>query len=139
VDGDALATLPSFPALRELTPIALKDDGFLHVGRCARLERLTCMYCRDTTDIATAHIRSLQIKYYYAGLTQITDQTLEILGGMPSLEQVEFYECNGVTNAGLVSLAKLPRLREVALDSLPGVTLEGTRIFPTHVRVRYTT
>ena len=36
-------------------------------------------------------------------------------------------------------LANLPRLREVNLDSLPGVTLEGTRVFPGRVRVRYTT
>jgi len=27
----------------------------------------------------------------------------------------------------------------VNLDSLPGVTLEGTRVFPGRVRVRYTT
>ena len=33
------------------------------------------------------------------------------------------YECKGVTDAGLPFLAALPRLREVALDSLPGVTL----------------
>src|SRR5439155_15486934 len=48
VDDRALSTLPQFPALRELTPIDVKDAGFRHVGRCERLERLTCMYCRDT-------------------------------------------------------------------------------------------
>ena len=139
VEDHALATLPSFPSLRELTPIGMQDAGFAHVGRCERLERLTCMYCRDTTDIATAHIRSLRLKYYYAGLTRITDQTLEMLGEMPTLEKVEFYECHGVTDAGLVFLAKLPHLREVEFGSLPGVTLEGTRIFPQHVHVRYST
>ena len=39
-----------FPALRELTPIDIKDDGFRHVGKCVELERLTCMYCRETGD-----------------------------------------------------------------------------------------
>ena len=58
---------------------------------------------------------------------------------MESLEQVEFYECNGVTNAGVRFLTKLPRLQEVALDSLPGVTLEGTKAFSPRVRVRYST
>jgi hypothetical protein len=139
VDDEALSTLPHFPALRELTPIGFKDEGFRHVGRCKRLERLTCMYCRDTTDVATEHIAGLEIKYYYAGLTQITDRSLAILGKMSSLEQVDLYECNGVTDAGLVSLAGLPRLREVHLDSLPGVTLEGTRVFPASVRVYYST
>ena len=61
VDDTALAALPDFPALRELTPIDVNDQGFVHVGRCERLERLTCMYCRDTTDAATEHIGGLQI------------------------------------------------------------------------------
>ena len=139
VDDDVLALFPEFPALRELTPIGLRDPGFRHVGRCSRLERLTCMYCRESGDEATAHIAGLKIHYYYAGLTQITDRSLEILGGMTSLEQVEFYECKGVTDAGLPFLAALPRLREVALDSLPGVTFGGTKVFPAGVRVRYST
>jgi ankyrin repeat protein len=139
VDEAALSTLPHFPALRELTPIDVKDDGFRHIGRCQRLERLTCMYCRDTTDAATGYVAGLPLTYYYAGLTQITDRSLEILGRMPSLEQIELYECRGVTDAGLMFLAALPRLREVHLDGLPGVTLEGTRLFPAHVRVKYST
>jgi hypothetical protein len=139
VDDRALSALPDFPSLRELTPIGFQDAGFVHVGRCGHLERLTCMYCRDTTDAATAHISNLHIKYYYAGLTQITDRSLEILGRMPSLEQVELYECLHVTDAGLVFLAALPRLREVEFSGLPGVTLEGTRVFPPRVRVKYWT
>lgn len=140
VDDAALSALPDFPSLRELTPIGLKDDGFRHVGRCVRLERLTCMYCRETTDASTAEITNLSaLRYYYAGLTQITDRSLEILGRLPSLEEIEFYECNGITNAGLVHLARAPKLREVTLDSLPEVTLEGTRVFPKGVRVRYST
>ena len=139
VDDSALSTLRDFPALRELTPIGLQDAGFRHVGKCARLERLTCMYCRDTGDAATEQIRGLAINYYYAGLTQITDRSLEILGGMESLEQVELYECNKVTDAGLPFLTRLPKLREVHFDGLPGVTLEGTEVFPPAVRVYYST
>ena len=44
-----------------------------------------------------------------------------------------------MTDAGLPFLATLPRLREVHLDCLPGVTLDGTQIFPPHVRVKYST
>ena len=137
VDDETQAAFPAFPALRELTPIAAQDPGFRHIGRCQRIERLTCMYCRETTDTATEHIAALRLRYYYAGLTLITDRSLEILGRMTSLEQVEFYETKGVTDAGLVFLAGLPNLREVALDSLPGVTLHGTRVFAAGVRVKY--
>jgi hypothetical protein len=139
VDDAALATLPEFPSLWELTPVGFQDDGFRHIGRCRHLERLTCMYCRDTGDAATEHVRELGIKYYYAGLTQITDRSLEILGGIESLEQVDLYECMKVTDAGLPFLARLPRLREVHLDSLPGVTLNGTKVFAPNVHVYYST
>jgi len=138
VDDEALSTLPHFPALRELTPIGVQDAGFRHIGRCERLERLTCMYCRDTTDTATEHIAGLSnLKYYYAGLTQITDRSLEILGRMASLEVIDFFETKGITDAGLAHLAKLPHLREVNLSGLPNVTLAGTKVFPAHVRVNY--
>jgi hypothetical protein len=139
VSEEALATFPSFPALRELTPIGVQDAGFRHIGRCERLERLTCMYCRDTTDLATEHIANLGIRYYYAGLTQITDRSLEILGRMPSLEEIEFYECKRITDAGLPFLARLPNLRSVSIAESPGVTLAGTRVFKPGVRVRYST
>lgn len=139
VDDAALARLPQFPSLRELTPIGFQDDGFRHIGRCEKLERLTCMYCRETGDAATEHIRALAIKYYYAGLTQITDRSLEILGTMESLEQVDLYECLKVTDQGVPFLARLPKLREVHLDSLPGVTLEGTKVFRPGVHVYYST
>jgi hypothetical protein len=139
VEDAALATLPDFPSLRELTPIDFRDDGFRHIGRCRELERLTCMYCRETGDAATEHIRELAIQYYYAGLTQITDRSLEILGGMESLEQVDLYECLKLTDAGLPFLARLPGLREVHLDGLPGVTLQGAKSFRPGVHVYYST
>jgi hypothetical protein len=139
VADDVLALFPEFPSLRELTPIGVQDPGFRHIGRCERLERLTCMYCRDTTDASTEQIARLPLRYYYAGLTLITDRSLEVLGGMPSLEEVELYECKGVTDAGLPFLAALPRLKEVALGGLPGVTFAGTKVFPRGVRVKYST
>jgi hypothetical protein len=125
--------------LEELTPIGMNDEGFRYVGRCGRLHRLTCMYCRDITDTATGNIAGLSLKYYYSGLTQITDRSLAILGRMASLEEIGLYECKGVTDAGLPFLAALPRLREIHLDGLPGVTRDGTKVFPATVRVGYST
>ena len=52
VDDQALSTLPHFHALQELTPVGMNDDAFRQVGRCMRLQRLTCMYCRDTAYLA---------------------------------------------------------------------------------------
>ena len=138
VGDEALSALPRFPALRGLMPMDVSDDGFRHVGRCEQLEDLWCMYCRDTGDAATEHIAGLSgLKTYYAGATQITDRSLEILGRMPSLETIEFYECAGITNVGVALLAGLPRLREITVGGSPGVTREGMAVFPATVRPNY--
>ena len=86
VDETGVSTLPRFPALRELMPMDIPDDGYRHIGRCGQLESLVLMYCRDTTDAATRHIAGWsKLKSYFASYNKITDRTLEILGGMPSL------------------------------------------------------
>jgi hypothetical protein len=140
VDDASLAALPRFPALTWLLPMDVPDEGFRHVGGCAQLEKLTCMYCRDTGDVATAHIAGLaRLKHYYAGQTQITDRSLEILGGMTSLEEVELSACGGITDAGLVHIARLPRLRKVSVDASARVSRAGIGVFPAHVRVDFWT
>jgi hypothetical protein len=138
VDDTSLATLPSFPALRALVPMNVLDEGFLHVGRCEQLEKLWCMYCRETGDRATEHIAGLtRLNTYYAGKTLITDRSLEILARMNSLEKLEFWETAGITNAGLATPAALPRLREIEIGGARGVTREGLAVFPATVRVTY--
>jgi hypothetical protein len=140
VDDASLAALPRFPALTWLLPMDVPDQGFRHVGRCAQLERLTCMYCRDTGDAATGHIGGLsRLKHYYAGQTRITDRSLEILGRMTSLEEVELSACAGISDAGLGHLAGLPRLRRVSVDASARVTRAGAAVFPAHVRVNFWT
>ena len=96
------------------------------------------MYCRDTTDAATEHIAGLsKLKTYYAGQTKITDRSLEILSRMPSLEKLEFWNCGGITNAGVAHLAALPALREISVDGCRQVTPQAVAVFPAPVRARY--
>jgi hypothetical protein len=96
------------------------------------------MYCTDTGDIATGHIAGLsRLKTYAAFSSRITDKSLEILGGMPSLENLTFEYTTGIINAGLAFLAGLPRLREVNREGMPLVTREGAAVFPANVRVNY--
>jgi hypothetical protein len=133
-----LSALPHFPALVQLDPMDVTDDAFRHVGACTRLQALWCMYCRDTGDRATEHIADLKLKSYYAGATQITDRSLEILGRMASLVKLEFWQCGNLTDAGVAHLTGLPRLREISLDGLTHVTRDGAARFPATVRVNYT-
>ena len=138
VDDVGLSALPRFPALRELMPMDVPDDGYRHVGRCAQLESLVLMYCRETTDVATQHITKLgRLTKYFASYNRITDRTPELLSGMPSLEDVTFDSCAGLTNTGIAALASLPRLRDLRVESMPKVTRDVVAAFPPHVRVRY--
>jgi hypothetical protein len=138
VDDEALAMLPRFPALTGLMPMDVRDAAFRHVGGCMRLEHLWCMYCRDTTDVATEHLTGLShLKSYYAGMTNITDRSLEILSRLATLERLEFWEIAGITDDGLKRLAALPLLREVSIGGSPRVTRAGVAHFAPHVRVKH--
>jgi hypothetical protein len=139
VDDAGLSTLPRFPALKEFMPMDVPEAGFRHIGLCENLEALWCMYCRETGDTATEHIGGLKkLKSYYAGQTRITDRSLEILGRMASLENLSFWHCGSLTDAGMAHVAGLPNLREITLDGLTGVTKDVMALFPPSVRVNYT-
>jgi hypothetical protein len=135
VDDKGVAALPSFPALRELMPMDVPDAGYRHIGKCAALESLILMYCRDTTDAATEHITGLtRLSYYFNSYTAITDRTPEVLSTMDSLERITFDACHGLTDAGVARLARLPRLRELRVSGR-GVTGDVARTFPPGVEV----
>jgi hypothetical protein len=140
VEDGALSRLPDYPALVELVPMDVRDDGFRHIGRCEGLRALWCMGCRDTGDAATAHLAGLRnLQTYYAGGTQITDRSLEILVRITSLERLVFSACGGVTNGGIAMLAALPQLRELSLEYMPGVTREVMNAIPGGVQVNFET
>ncbi len=114
VHEDAIAALPTFPALRELMPMDIPDALYHHIGRCENLERLVLMYCRDTTDAATEQITSLKkLTYYFNSYTTITDRTPELLSTMESLERITLDACHWITEAGVTALLTLPNLREL--------------------------
>src|SRR5688572_3235608 len=138
VDDEALASLPDFPALKELMPMDVGDDGFRHIGRNPQLESLILMYCRDTTDVATSHIVGMsQLRKYHAGYTLITDASLEMLSWIKSLEEISFEGCKFISDAGIPFLTILPRLREISIGGCPKVTRSAMKGFGGGVRVNY--
>lgn len=139
VADEGVAALPTFPALRELMPMDVPDAGYRHIGRCERLEKLTLMYCRGTGDEATSHITGLpRLRSYFASYTLISDRTPELLSTIDSLEEITFDTCLGLSDAGIVKLARLPHLRRLDVGSMPKVTAAVAAAFPADVRVRHT-
>ena len=116
VEDAGIATLPTFPALRELMPMDVPDAGYRHIGKCRGLESLVLMYCRATGDEATTHIAGLErLTKYFASYTRITDRTPELLATMPSLESVDLDSCAGITERGVAALVA-SRLRRVSVS-----------------------
>jgi hypothetical protein len=137
VDDAGVAALPNFPALTELMPMDIPDEGYRHIRKCEQLESLVLMYCRDTTDAATAHLVGLpKLEKYFASYTRITDRTPELLSSIESLESVTFDGCAGVTNEGIAALARLPKLRELGVSG-PRITADVAAAFPPGVTVNY--
>jgi len=139
--GDVgLAALPTFPALKELMPMDVTDDGFSYVGQCEQLESVILMYCRDTGDVATSHLVDMpKLKKYHAGYNLITDRSLEMLSRIHSLEELSFEGCKFISDAGIPFLTTLPNLRAISIGGCPRVTRSGVTAFPSSVRVNYDT
>ena len=135
VDDEGISALPRFPALKELMPMDIPDAGYRHIGKCAGLESLILMYCRDTTDAATEHITGLpKLSYYFNSYTTITDRTPELLSSMNTLERITFDACHNLTDAGVAKLARLPRLRELHVSG-KGLSANIGGMFPASVAV----
>jgi hypothetical protein len=135
VDDAGVSALPAFPALKELMPIDVPDAGYRHIGRCAQLESLVLMYCRETTDVATGHITTLaRLSNYFNSYTTITDRTPELLSRMDALQRITLDECHELTNAGIARLARLPELRELRVSGRRITAAVGDG-FPPRVRV----
>ncbi|MGC4045969.1 MAG: hypothetical protein QM758_19425 [Armatimonas sp.] len=136
VDDDSLASLPDFPALRKFVSIDVSDSGFRHVGRCEQLEELSCMYCRETTDAATEHLTGLaNLRTYYAGMTRITDRSLEVLAQLDTLESLHFWQVADITDAGVTGLARLPKLKKLVVEGSAEVSHSVGDAFPARVKV----
>jgi RNA polymerase sigma factor (sigma-70 family) len=132
-----IEALADFPALRDLWPNHLGDEGYRVVGRVQSLESLTNMYCKDTTDAATAYIRALpRLKSYHVWGAKISDHSLELLSGMTTLEDLLFYRCD-IGDAGLAHLAALPRLRKLDIQQSPRVTAAGVAALPERIAVNF--
>lgn len=125
ISDGAMAHLADAPSLVDLGPIMFGDDAFEHVARIPHLERLTNMYNRSTGDGATRHLRGHPTLVDYGAFgTQITDESLRILAGLPTLETLAFTNCDFITDEGLRELARLPRLRKVSTGSC--IRVSGT-------------
>jgi hypothetical protein len=134
LSADALAPLAGAMQLEDLNPIVAPDAAFRHIARIPQLARLTNMYNRSTTDAATRHLRGHpRLLDYSAFGTQISDESLRILSGLPLLETAAFENCAWITDDGLRALSRAPRLRRLTVWSCLRVDGAWTGAAPSSV------
>src|SRR5262245_7269544 len=134
----AMAHLADAPALVDLGPIMFGDAAFEHIAKIPRLERLTNMYNRSTGDAATRYLGAHPTLVDYGAFgTQITDDSLRILAGLPRLETIAFTNCDFITDDGMRALAALPRLRRVSDGSCVRVTGDWLASMPAGVEATH--
>jgi hypothetical protein len=123
VTDAAMAALVDAPALTDLQPIMFGDEAFRFIARMPRLTTLTNMYNRSTTDASTRHLRDHPtLVDYGAHGTQITDGSLHVLADLPTIERLEFVNCDHITDEGLLELTRARQLRRISVGSCPRVS-----------------
>src|SRR5262245_25918552 len=134
---DAFAPFADAHSLRDLSPPLSRDAAFIRIARIPKLERLTNMYNRATTDVATQHLAGHPTLARYSAFgTQITDASLQVLAELPFLEFAELDNLFGITDAGLRVLARARKLRRLSVDTCSQVTAEWQNFTQAGVNVR---
>jgi hypothetical protein len=146
-DAD-LTNLAPFPSLRKLTLTqneGLNGSGLIHVTAHGSLQHLDLFQSRNVSDEAMRHAANFQqLKFLKITNTKIGDAGLREIAKLKNLEDLQASGLNEPTEAGLMQLGQLQKLRTLdlgnsavadncvkafaSLGQLKTLTLNGTRI-----------
>ena len=120
----------------------LTDDGLRHLVRLSRLRHLDCRIARSRMPVSTCSgiCRNWRRSSSPGLERQIpVPPTFPLEGAPRRLQRAEitFDSCAGLTNAGIATLARLPRLRTLRVGSMPRVTADVVAAFGSGVDVKY--
>ena len=127
-----LARLPDLERL-DLSHTRISDEGMLNLKRAPKITELKLFYSEWITDQGMTAIKQWKhLKRLDLRGTRISDGTLEIVGGLTSLEALDIAHTE-VTDIGLENLNTLVNLRELALGRgrLSNSGLVALRMLPT--------
>jgi len=108
-----LPVLGEFRRLRELYlhDHQATDDALRAIRDLRELEVLMLWNASELTDAGVECLRDMgRLRYIHLTGSRITDRSLEILGGLPSIDGLSL-QFNLFTDAGLAHLARLDRLK----------------------------
>ncbi len=126
-----LAELAKLSGLRQLNIWncqRVTDKGLAHVATLSDLEELSLSQAAVTAQGIAQLARLKRLQEIDLSYTKFNGDALTPLSQIESLEYVTLYGVD-ITDGGLRSLAKLPRLKRVFANSCRGATAEGVEKF----------
>jgi hypothetical protein len=147
--GVGLAQLADMPSLQSLTvagSLSFADEGMAAVAKLKQLHEFRCWHAGPTAE-GVAKLKELQNlksvnlgqRLAYKPPTSISDQTISVLIGIPSLESIQLSEARMTFNA-LSQMKQLPNLKTLALENIdiPEADVERLRKELPKVQVKWT-
>ena len=125
--GSGLAALAGMESLERLTvagSLSFNDDGMAAVGQLTRLKEFRTWHAGQTLEgvkklKSLPNLKSLTLgqRLAYKPPTTVSDETLDVLAELKSLESLQLEEARLKVDA-LVKLKQLPELKKLALEGI---------------------
>lgn len=113
-DMPLLANIPSLKRL-DLSLTRISDRGLRAIKSSPAIEDLNLYFAEQITDEGASAVKSWKhLKHLNLRGTKITDSTLEVLSGLPTLEWLDVGYAQ-ITDTGLDQLSTLSNLRSLAM------------------------
>jgi len=119
--------LKSDPTHLTLTGTALSVEETMAVSRANKLTSLKLRECRGDTKLFFERIAHLPIACLEIISSDIDDDGLFVLSNMKGLQTLHLRRCSKISDAGVAHLSRLPRLVQLGMSSVPGLTEIGIR------------
>jgi internalin A len=114
-----IAGMPNLTVLDLRRCVQITDAGLVHLAEMTQLKSLKL----QSPGITNQGLKTLQpltsLKALALEQSAVNDEGLPLLAQFPQVVDFSLLECGEVTDAGLVHLAKLPRLRQLNLRATP--------------------
>jgi hypothetical protein len=125
--GSGLAALAEMPSLERLTvagSLAFNDDGMAAVGKLTRLKEFRTWHAGQTLEgvkklkgLPNLKFLTLGQRLAYKPPTTVSDETLDVLAELKSLETLQLEEARLKVDA-LARLKQLPELKKLTLEGI---------------------
>lgn len=101
---------------------SVTDLGFAALEVSRELRCISVWNCKELGQDSARAWQHLDLKSFIVTRTAVDDEVLRVIARMPRLEEVLLSEVTGVTDGGVAALAASPNLLSLVVVACPGVS-----------------